>query len=248
MSSLDAPIFLILAVAGAAIAGADRIDEDEIRHVEPCARIVDEPRWRTFDLAVVVGLDHARADAAEMEIGRGRARAAVEDEGDGALGVEGIARIGDIEDVGRTLAVAAGEGDGPGFGRVAEQLAVDRDGVMGDRWVQAACLPPAWHPPRRQVLPPWTCRCPAWRRAVAFAAIGGWPLGRSCAMAGTARSASMAASWSQRGRREVLVKWPGFLVRAHAMGLGPTLRRRQGPAQGSLRLSLGNDPLGGALV
>ena len=68
----------------------------------------------------VVDLDGARADAAEMKIGRGSAGASVEHEGDGPLGILRVARIGDVEHVRRRLAAGAGEGKRAGFRRVVE--------------------------------------------------------------------------------------------------------------------------------
>ena len=150
MSWLHAPeLLLILRLTRAAIAGADRIDEDEVGHVEPGARIVDEARRRTLQFALVVHLDRARADTAEMQIGCGGARAAVEDEGDGTLGVQRVARIGDVEDVRRGPAAARGKGNGPGFRRVVQRLTRDGDGCDGSwRWAaearKAASPPPGF--------------------------------------------------------------------------------------------------------
>ena len=120
------------AVARAAVSGADRIDEDEVGHVEPGARIVGERGRRPLQLALGIDLDDARADAAEMEIGRGSAGAAVEYEGERALGILRVARIGDIEHVRRRFAACAGQGKRAGFRRVVERHASDLDGVVGD--------------------------------------------------------------------------------------------------------------------
>ena len=130
---LNAPkLFLVLRLARAAVAGAHGIDKDEVGHIEPGARIVGEGRWGALQLSLGVYLDRTRADAAEMQIGRGGAWSAVEHERDGALGVLRLACVSHIEDVRRGLAVGAGEGNGPGFRRVVERNARDLDGVVRD--------------------------------------------------------------------------------------------------------------------
>ena len=74
---------------GAAEAGADGVDEDEVGEVEPGAGIVGEGGGVGGTVAFVAECDVLGADGAEVEIDGGGAGAAVEGEGDGAGGAVG---------------------------------------------------------------------------------------------------------------------------------------------------------------
>ncbi len=131
---LDAEeIALVLAAARAAIAGAHGIDEYEVGEVEPARIVVDQPGRGALHLTLGRHLDGLGAEGAEMQIGRRRARSAIEHEGDRPLGVARLARIGDIEDRGERLAVGVAHGKRPGGGSIMQALAGEVDGVLGAR-------------------------------------------------------------------------------------------------------------------
>ena len=119
-----------LAVARPAIAGADRIDEDEIGEVEPARVVVDQAGRGAEQLSLRGHLDGLGPDGAEMQIGRCRARTAIEDEGDRPLGVLRLAHIGDVEDVGERLPMHIVKGERAGLRAVGE-VSRQADGVVG---------------------------------------------------------------------------------------------------------------------
>src|SRR6516165_2118257 len=83
-------------------AGADGIDHDEIGEGEPGRRIVAHARGGRV---VSWKLENARADQAQVQISRCRARSAVEGEGDGTVVRLGIlGDVGGVIDRGRALA------------------------------------------------------------------------------------------------------------------------------------------------
>ena len=95
--------------------------------------IVDQLGCRRRHLPLGPNEHDARAERAEMEIGRARARTAVEDESDRpALGVRLVARIGDVEYAGLPLALVVGERQGRGRGGEGDARIADLDLVMGD--------------------------------------------------------------------------------------------------------------------
>ena len=123
-----------LRLDGAAPAGGERIDEDEIGEGEPGVRIVDELR-RGAVVAVRAELDNARTGEAEMQIrGRG-AGPAVEREGDRARRAVGALRdIGGVEHRADFLAGLVVERKRSGGRGVGERALVgQRDGFFGDR-------------------------------------------------------------------------------------------------------------------
>jgi len=67
----------------AAVARADRVDEHEVREVEPSFGVRDERRRRRGADDRAVERQPPGAEGAEMQVGRGRAGAAVHGEGDG---------------------------------------------------------------------------------------------------------------------------------------------------------------------
>jgi len=96
--------------------------------------VVDQPGgWRRH-LSLRSEGDDARPERAEVEIGRARARAAIEDKGDRpTLGVRPVARIGDVEHAGLPFALVVDERQGGGRGGEGDVRAVDRELVMRDR-------------------------------------------------------------------------------------------------------------------
>src|SRR5262249_34468269 len=73
----------LVAGDGAREAGADRVDEDEIRDVEQRVVVVDESAWwRHRHARLVRQLDPPRPERPQVEPDRRRARAAVEAEHD----------------------------------------------------------------------------------------------------------------------------------------------------------------------
>ena len=77
-------MFGVVRLDGAAPAGADRIDQYQIRKTEPCVGVVAQLRGRRV-MAVRAEIEDARADQTEMEEGRCRARPAVECESQRAV-------------------------------------------------------------------------------------------------------------------------------------------------------------------
>src|SRR5438128_5049520 len=112
-------------------AGADRIDHDEIGEGEPGRVIIPHARRG----GVVTGkLQNARADQAQVQISRCRARSAVEGEGDGtvrSLGVLGD--VGGVIDRGRALARLIEERERSCGRGIGQRAAGNRDGVLGHR-------------------------------------------------------------------------------------------------------------------
>src|SRR3954453_9793472 len=79
----EPPAGTLAARGDPAVAGAGRIDEDEIGKIEPALRVrLQRRRGRHRD---AIERQPPRADRAETEIGGGRARPAVEHESDGPL-------------------------------------------------------------------------------------------------------------------------------------------------------------------
>ena len=78
-------------------------------------------------------IEHARADQAEMEKGGGRARAAVEHEGERPVGAGVLRHIGGVEHRGALLAGLVVEGERAGGRRVSELAARRVDRMLGDR-------------------------------------------------------------------------------------------------------------------
>ena len=102
----------------------------------------DEARGRRQEAAVRAERHHARPDPAQHEEGGGCTGAAVEQEGDRAVGVCGLGRVGDVEDLGRALALAVAQGEGAGGDAVVERALaeperVPRDGRAGEQTQQA---------------------------------------------------------------------------------------------------------------
>ena len=119
-------------------AGADRIDQHQVSEGKPGVRIIDQANIG----AVVPGhaeLGDARTHHPEMEKGRSRAGAAIEDKGQRprrvivGLVCGSLGNIGGIEHRGRALARLVEQRERPGRRRISE-LAVRRvDAVLADR-------------------------------------------------------------------------------------------------------------------
>ena len=131
---LDAEeIAFVLAVAGAAIAGCHGIDEHEIGEVEPARIVGDEAGRGAEQFPLGARLDGFGADGAEVKIGRGRARPAVEDEIDRPLRVLRLAHIGDVKDIGQVLASCVAERKRAGLRAVGDLDAGEMDAVLRGR-------------------------------------------------------------------------------------------------------------------
>ncbi len=116
---------------GSAPAGADRIDQHQVGESEQRVRIVLEPHGRRI-VAGKVG--DARTDDAEVQIGGGGARPAVEREGDGALCAARVLRDeSGIEDRAQPLAGLIEQGERSRGRGVGELAARNIDAVLRDR-------------------------------------------------------------------------------------------------------------------
>ena len=124
----------IFAGGGAAEAGGDGVDEDEVGEVSRRGIfVIDEAEGGLGRVAFGAHIDAAGAEGAEVEPdGRGTG-AAVEHEGNGALGfLRGAgAGVGGEEDAGAGFAFLLLEDHGAGDGGVGELLAVNGDAVLG---------------------------------------------------------------------------------------------------------------------
>ncbi len=87
---------IFLLALAAAETGAHRVDKDEIGKAQPSRGVVDQVNRRGRHGAAFRGLQDLRAERAEMQKDRGRARTAIEDEADGPGAA--ILAIGDIAD------------------------------------------------------------------------------------------------------------------------------------------------------
>jgi hypothetical protein len=103
-------------------AGPHGIDEDEVGEVEPGFGVGDEIR-RLGGRNLALERQPPGAEPAELEKGRGRPWAAVDNEGDGARGARVLQRVGREGDVRLGLVLRVGERDGAG-GRREAQAAV----------------------------------------------------------------------------------------------------------------------------
>lgn len=131
---LDAPeIGGVLSRRSAAIAGAHRVDEDEVGHVEPSIGIVDKLLRCGQKVAVRGGRDDTRAQRSEMQIGGRRARPAVEDEGDRTPRALRAGRqgVGHVEDLGRNGSVAAQQRKRACLRTIIEGFPGNRDRMFG---------------------------------------------------------------------------------------------------------------------
>src|ERR1051326_836926 len=117
----------LVALNGAAVAGAHGIDEDQIGLVEPGVFIVDQLIRRRRHHAVRLHAYALGSDGAEVQPHGSRAGAAVEREGKRTvLGGLAVQRVGDVEDVRLDLAgVDVFERHHAGRRRVVESLAAD---------------------------------------------------------------------------------------------------------------------------
>src|SRR5438552_4695977 len=127
---LDAPEILFLIRAGcAAVAGPDRVDEDQIGEFEPGILIGDQSRRRGKNFTGVGQSEHHWSEAAKMQVRGSCPRAAVEHESDWTRSLGTCQRVGDIEDFRGDRSLAIAKRQGPGLRPVFEWLAAERDRV-----------------------------------------------------------------------------------------------------------------------
>jgi hypothetical protein len=124
---------------GAAEPRPHRIDKDQIRKQQPTFAVIHQLHWRGRQAAVGPKAEASRPQGSHVQIGRGRPRPAVEDEGERPLsGVNLLPQIGDVEDLGYRLFPPeeglpaghrpVGEGLSPGVERVLRGVQ-DRSGL-----------------------------------------------------------------------------------------------------------------------
>ena len=112
-------------------AGADRIDHDQVGESEPGLRIVLQAGGR----GIIAGeLEDPRPDQTQMQIGRRRARAAVESEGYGTVrSLSVLGDIGGVIDRSRALARLIEQRERAGGRGIGELAAGNVDAVLGHR-------------------------------------------------------------------------------------------------------------------
>ena len=108
--------------AGAAEAGADGVNEDQIGEVEPGAGIVGEHGGIGGTVALVADGQMLGADGAEVEIDAGRAGTAIEGEGDGTI--VAFNGVGGDDDLAGSLAVGVAHRQGAYGGGVMQGFAI----------------------------------------------------------------------------------------------------------------------------
>ena len=116
---------------GAAEAGADGIDEDEVSEVEPCAGIVHEIGGIGGAVAFVAGVQMLGADGAEVQIDGGCAGTAIEGEGDRP--VVAFHGVGGDHHFAGDFAVVVAHGKRANGDGVVQGLAVELDGLLDVR-------------------------------------------------------------------------------------------------------------------
>ena len=132
----------VLTFHHAAETGSDRIEVDDVGHVENRLRIVLDARGRLLLEAVIVVGDAARAREAHVHPDRGGAGASVEGNDERALTHIGdpVLRVAHIEHLRDDLALVT-DGDPPRLRRIGDRLAVEgsrvlRDGGLGGQEVR----------------------------------------------------------------------------------------------------------------
>ena len=129
-----APVILVLTLAdGAAVAGADRVDEHEVGHVEDRQRIVaqDVRRRAVIGVCIARHLHALRAEQAHVQPDRGRAGSAIEHERDGAGPADVFADVGDGEQARAGLALVIPDMGLARFHAVGDLLSAERAGMGG---------------------------------------------------------------------------------------------------------------------
>ena len=121
-----------------AVAGADRVDEDEVGAIEPRLLVVDQRERRRRHPAVVEHADATGPKRAEVQPDRRGAGTAVEREHQRALRGVGdpVQRVHDVEDRRLRLSVVRLDGHAPDGRRVAKGPRADVNFMVSDdRWL-----------------------------------------------------------------------------------------------------------------
>src|SRR5690606_30219749 len=104
---------LVFGTDAPAVARADRVDEDEIREGEPGFVVLYQRSRIGRDAAAFAELYAARPHRAEVQVGRGSARTAIEDEGDRPFRRRCLRGVGHVEHAAtRTFLARLRDGEG----------------------------------------------------------------------------------------------------------------------------------------
>ena len=107
----------------AAVAGAHRVDEDQVGEADPAVRVVFQARRRRGEAAIASRDDGLRPDRGDVEVNAGGPRAAIEDEGHRPLGgVHAFERVGNVEELGIGALGVLADFEHAGGGDVVRQL------------------------------------------------------------------------------------------------------------------------------
>jgi len=107
----------------AAVAGVDRVDEDEVGEADPAVGVLFQTRRDRGKAAVPGGHDRLRTDRGEVQVDAGGAGAAIEGKGHRSLGgIRALERVGDVEDLDIGALGVRPDLEHPGRGLVVRQL------------------------------------------------------------------------------------------------------------------------------
>ncbi len=131
---VHAPEILVLAGADdTAVAGADRIDENQIRAIEDALVVGHQVIGRRRGRHAVADHHAQRAEGAHVQPDRRRAGPAVVEEGDRSRGhvLLAVAGVGDVKHARHRRALVVADQQGAGGGGVTDVLTVDGDAAVG---------------------------------------------------------------------------------------------------------------------
>src|SRR5215472_14308992 len=192
----EAATHVVAARRDAAVARAGRIDEDEIGEVEPGLAVRHELRRRRD--GDPVQRQPPRSYRAEIKIGRGRARPAIEHEGDRPtrIAAHHKGNVGDLGDERAIVAVV--ERDRAGGGLEPQRASGQVDGLVGGRVGRKLALRRSGGTCRR--------RFAGWRLG---RGLGGRPLGALATLRQRGRRRGQARDQQCRRERSAAQEWKG---------------------------------------